>query len=145
MRRSPGRLSLPVLLLFLTTGCSFVFAKGPPDGHREVEYFQCTESRVAPILDVVGVGFSIAGAATAEDDPTTGLFDEDRDPLPLSRGTKIAMNVAVGAVFAVSSFVGFERVSACRAAIEELRQRSVARPPQPIPDARLSVLRPPGR
>jgi hypothetical protein len=102
--------------------------------------FTCTESRVLPTLDVVGVGANIYGAATAEDDP--GLFEEGGQLFGLSRDAKIALGVASAAVLVASAFVGFQRVSACRAALEELRLRPTDRPPLPTTDARLPLLRP---
>jgi hypothetical protein len=141
MKWKAVRLSLPGLLILTSTACSLAFVKGPPDDHQEMEFFQCTESRVLPILDVVGAGTSIIGAATAEDDP--GLFEEDGQLFALSREANIAVNVVLGAAFSASALLGFKRVSACRAATEELRHRLTVGPPQPTTDARwLIPLRP---
>ena len=41
---------------FVLAGCSFVFVSGPPANHREVPAFECSTSRVVPILDTVWTG-----------------------------------------------------------------------------------------
>jgi hypothetical protein len=37
-----GLLSLPL------TGCGFLFSKGPPTGHEQMESFSCVESNAGP-------------------------------------------------------------------------------------------------
>ena len=97
--------------------CSFLFVNGPPTGHEEMVYFPCTENRAAPVLDVIGVGSSVLGAATAEADPPNELFAWDR-------GTYVVANLAFAALLGASAWTGFRRVDACRGARLELGRRT---------------------
>ena len=72
--------SLAMLLLF-SSGCSYLFMNRPPEIGTQPAYpVECTDSRAAPVLDVLGAGFlavsTIAGAARdascTYNCPTTG-------------------------------------------------------------------------
>ena len=102
--------------LLSTSSCSFVFVHGPPRGYEQMDSFSCTESRIVPVLDVVGVGASVVNAATAEDE--RGLFGEDGSWFAPSREAQIASHVVVGVVLAASAVTGFRRVDRCRAALD---------------------------
>jgi len=97
--------------LFALTGCSFLGAKGPPPGHETMTTFVCTEDRVLPVTDGVFAGIlllSAVGDASSSSD-SFGIAG------PL---------FGIGALYGTSSLIGFRRVSACRAAKEELTRRS---------------------
>ena len=38
-----------------TGACGFIFSHAPPAGHEQMDYFTCTESNAAPIIDVIDV------------------------------------------------------------------------------------------
>ena len=110
------------LVLGSASSCSFVFVHGPPSGFEQMDSFSCTESYFVPVLDFVGVGSSVIGAVTAEDEP--GLFEEGGSLFALDKETQIAGNLAFGAVLAASAVAGLRRVNHCRAAREALMRRS---------------------
>jgi len=112
-------LALP---LVSASSCSLVFVHGPPSGYEQMDSFSCTESRVVPVLDIVGAGSSVIGAMTAEDEP--GLFEEGGSLFAVDRETQIVGSLLFGAVLTASAIVGFRRVNHCRAAQEELVRRS---------------------
>jgi hypothetical protein len=47
------------------SGCSFAFVSGPPPRHEELPAFDCTESRVAPVLDTLFTVLQVANFAVA--------------------------------------------------------------------------------
>ena len=55
MRHAPRHLaqSLAVAIVVSCPGCSFMFAYGPPDGHEQLRYFDCTSSEAAPATDTL--------------------------------------------------------------------------------------------
>jgi hypothetical protein len=111
-------------LLPSLTGCALLFVQGPPDNHEELDSFSCTESRVAPILDLIMAGSSFLAA---------GQSDYYVQPEYYSGGTGYVDNTdhtpdILGALlYGVSGAVGLGRVSACRKAKQELRDRLAAR------------------
>ena len=116
MRCLVTRITFLGLVLLATGACSLVFVNGPPPGHQQMEDFNCTESRVVPIVDI---GLGAAAAATTRvqtESPVTGEWE-------VVVGQTIAFAAAVTAVYALSSFVGFKRAGACRAAKKEIAQR----------------------
>jgi hypothetical protein len=115
MRRRVNRLGLSALLMLVPTGCSLAFVKGPPQGHEQMNEFSCTESRGLPIFEGLWGGVFIAAGASMSGEDAPGY----------------AWTAAgLGATMVISSVVGIVRVDACRAALEELRQRSSDRLPQ---------------
>jgi len=121
VRRSVFRLLVGSSLVGLTSGCSLVAVNGPPTGHEAMTSFECTESRVLPILDVNRAGSGFWGVATAEEDKP---WLEGGPLFGLNRTQNQILSLIAGATSATSAVVGFRRVSACRAAKEELARRS---------------------
>ena len=116
MRYLAARITFLGLVLLATGGCSLVFVNGPPLGHQRMEDFSCTESRVWPIVDI-GLGATAAATTRVQtESPVTGEWE-------VVVGQTIAFAAAVTAVYALSSFVGFKRVSTCRAAKQNIAQR----------------------
>jgi hypothetical protein len=96
------------------SACSFVFVSGPPPQHEQLPYFSCTESRVAPVLDVIfavlqGANFLLA--ATQSDEAWAENFDGDP---PLERGTAIPVYGIATLLAAGGAYYGFSRTAACR-------------------------------
>lgn len=110
---------LTVLLLSLPTGaCGFIFANGPPSNHNELAYFSCTEGNPGPILDAIGAGLSVVGAAMIAADP-----DSYESDYGTGAGGGFAVNVAAAALLIPSAVVGFKKTKQCRAAKQELAVR----------------------
>src|SRR6185312_8095791 len=59
MRRLAGFLALSACSMLSVSGCSFAFVSGPPANHAQLAYFDCTSSRLAPVLDSVLTGLMI--------------------------------------------------------------------------------------
>jgi len=57
------RRSLCALLVTCLPGCSYLFVSGPPPDHKRLNYFDCTESTAAPVIDTVV--FALEGLGTA--------------------------------------------------------------------------------
>lgn len=112
-RWSTARCATLVLLSSGLAACSLAFVEGPPPPEARQIVLSCTESWVAPVLDVVAVGVGVRGLLVAEDD----FFS--------SRQEKAVVSAAWSALFASSALVGFRRVRDCRRAHRELT-RSVA-------------------
>jgi len=121
------RVTLPALLVFATTGCSFAFVKGPPQGHEQMAEFTCTEDRTIPYVDAIGAGlFVVAGAlllvaAEEEEEPETGFASVGPGSEDFSRWGAVSLGVSVPV--GVSAFVGNRRVNECRVAKRALQER----------------------
>ena len=101
--------ALTVALAF--TGCSFIAVNGPDIAPGTMpmpgDEIDCSESRAAPIVDVVLASLMLMGAISA--------FIDSRkaDGAPLSGEAAVAI-AAVAAVFGASAYFGFSRTSECR-------------------------------
>jgi len=105
----------------LLTGCGFVFSKGPPTGHEQMESFTCTESNAGPILDIVWAGLNVLGAATVASDPT--MYD---NPDQIVVG-----GLAWGVFSSFSAASGFNKSKQCRRALQQLAERNAQRHANP--------------
>lgn len=110
-------LLVPVLAAGLS-GCGFLFVDGPPADYSNMNYVQCTESDVGPILDAVWAGINAAGAIAIAADPDG--YEDDWD---VSSGAGIASGVGWTILSGSSSLVGFNKVSDCRRAKREIADR----------------------
>ncbi len=113
--RLPARLLAVVLAaLPLAAGsCALAFTHGPPQGHEQMADFTCTESDVAPVLDLAWGGYLIADVLYLAANPdryqgTGGFF---------------ALSVAWIGASGISAAVGFDRRRKCIAAKRNLVQR----------------------
>lgn len=118
------RCALLATALPLTTGCGLLLVHGPPDNHRDLTSFDCTESRVAPVLDLIIAGSSFLAS---------GADQESYAPDPAYYGTPYATayapsdntgNILSAIFWGASGAVGLSRVSACREAKRELQERT---------------------
>jgi hypothetical protein len=105
----------PALALSLSA-CSFVFVSGPPPQHEQLPYFKCTESRVAPVLDIIfavlqGANFLVA--AGSSDERWAENFDGDP---PIERTTAVPLYAIATLLGAGGAYYGFTRTGACRSA-----------------------------
>jgi hypothetical protein len=122
----------------LATGCSFAFTSSPPANHRQLPYFECSSSRVAPILDVLWTTLQVLNLTTLAsktDAEFNAQFETNpgqNDP-PFQRKTGMAVNAAFGALGAAGAYYGFTKVRECRAAKNELMLRMGSGGQQPGP------------
>lgn len=113
MRRTSTSAVLLTLLTIGTSGCGFIFVNGPPENHQKMEYFNCTESEVGPILDGIWAGLNAAGATTAAINP-----DEYENS-----GAIITSGLIWTGVSGAASIVGQNKVNDCRNAKRALAER----------------------
>jgi hypothetical protein len=95
-----------LLLPLASSGCSLIFAHGPPKNHEAMEYFDCTQSKAAPVLDVVFGSLSLLTAVGT-------LIDSSNVQNPKET---IAGGFAMTPILAFSAMNGFKKTSHCRAA-----------------------------
>jgi hypothetical protein len=97
------------LLSVCLIGCSFAFVRGPGGGGREAT---CTESRIAPVTDVVlaaGLGAAGVGMARTPECVACGI----------NAGAVGSALIVTGLVYAVSALHGFTASASCRQAHRE--------------------------
>jgi len=120
-----------VLSAWLVTGagCSLMFTVPVPPVEERGPIVHCTESTWAPVLDLVGVGLSVARTVVA-----FSASEKDYANSLLSRNVNIMVGIGLGASFATSSMIGFRSTAECR----QVRARPGAAPepavvPTPTP------------
>src|SRR5258708_32716730 len=88
-----------VALALANSGSSLLFMDAPPANHTKLNYFDCTSSMTAPVLDTIWAGLNGIGAATAS-------------------GPNSSSTVAVGlgwlAISGAAAIYGFPTPGACR-------------------------------
>ena len=112
------RVAAPLIFALGIGGCSLAFVRGPPEDHATLSEFECTDSRTLPIIEGVWTALFLA-AGISELVAPTDEWSKVSGPA----------NVGLGVLLGASSYAGFARVSRCRSAIEELRERSTIPPP----------------
>jgi hypothetical protein len=111
-----GVLTILLLGLLPSSGCSFVLVDGPPPASASAMQVECTTSRVAPIVDtIVAIAqvYTIGFAATASD------AEYESRGVKISRGWDVVAGAAVLGLFGASAVVGYGRVNDCRRAKAE--------------------------
>jgi hypothetical protein len=113
-----GILALPM------TACGFAFTQAPPGNHQSMNYFNCSQNRTGPVLDLVWAGLNLLGAVGA----ASGTDDGDPET---SKSQVVTIGLVEGAIWGSSGIVGLNKVGKCRAAVQELvvRQNGAPRPP----------------
>lgn len=105
----------------LSSGCSFLFVKGPPDNVGKLPAkapVECTTSELAPLVDLAVTGFQVVRTIYA-----VRQSDSDYRDFPISRKADIAFGVGFSTVFALSAIHGFTETTACT----EAKAAAVAR------------------
>jgi hypothetical protein len=128
--RTLGLMLLLGALLGALPGCSWLFVEAPPVGHERLRYFDCTESRLAPIVDTTGaVVYGIQGALFL----ATGLpgAHGETDGFGADNVALFAASAAVATAFGLSAGHGFGATSDCEAAKTAWLQRAVHEPAPP--------------
>ena len=119
------------LIVILLGGCSFAFVSGPPANHAQLPYFDCTQSRVAPILDTaftVVQGLNFAVAASDSDAEWDRQFSGDP---PIARTTAMGVYVGFAALGAAGMYYGYSKTADCRAAKQAWMVRGGMQQPMP--------------
>lgn len=123
----------------LSSGCSFLFVKGPPDNVEKLPAsapITCTTNELAPVVDLLVTGFEVVRTIYA-----VKQSDRDYRNFPLSRNADIAFGAALSTTFGVSAIYGFNQTSACddaKSAAKARRKReSVFSEPTPSPPPRV--------
>lgn len=121
--RAVLRVSLAVLVLGGSPGCSLIFTKGPePEVHPPPE---CTTSVTAPVWDTVlavaSVALATASVVAAAPNSCSGAPSVDGNAF--CGINKLAWFpaggfAATGILFTASAVVGYSRTGACRASLE---------------------------
>lgn len=113
--------------LIAAPGCSYAFVQEAPATHRRLRHFDCTSSRLPPVLDTAGAGVFVIGAVSSAVSPDSGSDSED---------TLLAVGVglALTAAFALSAAYGYAHTAQCDEAQQLLVQR-LARETPPAPAA----------
>ena len=93
-----------------TSGCSFLFVRGPGPSEQWIEPMGCTTGFTAPILDLAWVGYALWATSVEK---TGGIAAED---------------IAGSIPWLASAGYGILTATQCRNAIEEL-QRQLPREP----------------
>ena len=126
------------LAVFLAlSGCSFAFVSGPPPDHARLSYFDCTTSRLAPVLDTVLTGLMALnvltlGAASDADWASSNHCNPGDPNCPaISRNGATIIDGALGIAGAAGMIYGFSKTGACREAKHEQALRGS--PQQPMP------------
>ena len=110
-------------LSLATGGCSLPLVQGPPPGHRAMDSFSCSESRVLPRLDYAGAFVALGAAAVVS--PTRSVSNSAFGTVTTTSGsaTNSALGLGAAVLLGVSGWVGGRRAGGCRAAKLELAER----------------------
>jgi hypothetical protein len=126
------RLTALAMIFSMLGGCSFALVSGPPANHRQLPAFECTTSRVGPIIDTVWTvlqTLNLFPAVMRDEEAWQDQFDGDP---PFSRNTAIGVYGGFAALGAAGMWYGYSRVADCHEARNELAIRA-ARQPTPGP------------
>ncbi|HVR20825.1 MAG TPA: hypothetical protein VMS65_14040 [Polyangiaceae bacterium] len=149
MGRILGVLGMMALSL-ASSGCSFLFADGPPDRHEKMIYFDCTSTPGLEVADgVLGASFALNGISALGQSESE--FEEKNDGG--NRNAFAATNLVLTGVFVGSAIYGIVMTENCKDAKEDLRRRVIERetkrarpaapPPAPSPVAPPPAMPPP--
>lgn len=126
-----------LIALFVLSGCSFAFVSGPPANYRQVPYFNCTESRVAPVLDTIWTALMVADVVTlgvqndADWAKSNSCTPGDTNCPAISRHGAMTLDAVLGIAGAAGMVYGYSKTAECRQAKSEVMSRQ--QPYQPMP------------
>jgi len=101
--------------------------------------FDCTESRLGPVLDTVWTVLQTGNLILATAKSDQGWSDTFNGNPPFSRSTAIPLYAVLAALGGAGMYFGFSRTGACREAKAETMSRSM----QPITPATQGTWPPP--
>ena len=114
-----ARITFLFVLSLTSSACSWVFVNAPPTNHADLDFFTCTQSKLAPVLDVGWAGFSALGV-------TFGLLTSDEElqrDYDISKAQLIGFYAPFVVLNSLSARSGFKKVSACKDATASLAAR----------------------
>jgi len=101
--------ALLAVLALAPSGCSFLFAKGPPAHHEHLRYFDCNTSKAPAVLDtLIAVPAVLVAAAAASEGHS---------------GEAAAPALVYAAGFGASAIYGYNAASECSEAQAKLVER----------------------
>jgi hypothetical protein len=109
-----------VLALVATSGCSFVFAEGPPVDHGNMPYFDCVSTYGLPVADGFFALSGVAGGASALRKTKQEYAAQNGGA---SRNAAAGVSLASGVVFAASAIYGIVQAGRCSNAKAALKAR----------------------
>jgi hypothetical protein len=112
-----------------STGCSFVFAEGPPDAHAQMPYFDCTSTYGLSVADGFFTVSGILGAATTFSKSKQEYADDNNGA---SRNAAGGINLVLAGVFGASAVYGAIQAARCGNAKAAWQSR-ILRPMLPPP------------
>jgi len=106
------------------SGCSILFAHGPPERLEPHAPIRCTRSYALPVLDGIITALQVVRTAYA-----FSLSDQDYDHSAsgLNRPADIGIGLGLSTLFGVSTGIGIGRVGDCNALLEKTERR-----PEPL-------------
>jgi hypothetical protein len=126
-----------LIALFVLSGCSFAFVSGPPDNYRQAPYFNCTESRVAPVLDTIWTGLmvldvlSLGVTSDADYAKNFNCSPGETNCPAISRHGAMTLDAVLGIAGAAGMVYGYSKTAQCRSAKADAAARQ--QPYQPMP------------
>ncbi|MBX3186511.1 MAG: hypothetical protein KF819_05830 [Labilithrix sp.] len=114
----------------LSSGCSFLFVKGPPINAEKLppsKPVECTTSRAAPVVDAAVTAFQVVRTVYA-----IKASDTDYWNVPISRGADIGLGVGLTTLFGASMIYGLTTTSECIDAKERHARRRRAPRRSPV-------------
>jgi len=126
-----------LIALFVVSGCSFAFVSGPPDNHAQLPYFNCTDSRVVPVLDTIWTALMVADviALGVQNDAdwarSAGCTAGDPNCPAISRHGAMTLDAVLGLAGAAGMVYGYSKTAQCRQAKAEQMARQQPYGPQP--------------
>jgi hypothetical protein len=106
------------------SGCSLLFVDTAPPNHAQLEHFDCTSGKAAPIIDTIVGAYQVVRTGYA-----LSAEESDYDGYPLSRGADIGFGVGLTALFLGSAIYGYSETGACADAEAALAARRTDQAP----------------
>jgi hypothetical protein len=133
--------ALRALVVLLVGGCSFAFVEGRPAHHERLSYFECTTSRLGPILDTVAAGYFGLAAAVLAGQSEAEQAQYERDNPNVDRETQLGLFTAFAVLGAAGAIWGYVRTQQCRDAkgLMVARLKPNTWPPVPPPAPVITV------
>lgn len=117
--RSLVRITLLCVLPLTSMACGYIFVNGPPPNHERLNFFSCTQSRLAPGVDALWTGavalviVSVLASSDAEVESNFGF----------GKGGVVLVYGPWGIATGLSAASGFKKVGQCRDATALLQER----------------------
>jgi hypothetical protein len=129
------------LVVLLAGGCSFAFVEGRPADHERRAYFECTTSRLGPILDTVFGGYMGLTAALLASQSEEEQAQFERDNPNVDRETQIGVFTAFAVLGTAGAIWGYVRTQQCidAKALMVARLKPNTWPPVPPPAPVITV------